>query len=103
MNLEIFLLKNYLQLDGMTYKLVPILTPDEGNFFEMGRINTSKMYKNVKNWEQLFETAFKKLAQYKDEDVKLRISLALGAVYHDQGKFEIALPILKNCYLKQQF
>ena len=60
-------------------------------------------YKNVKNWEQLFETAFKKLAQYKDEDVKLRISLALGAVYHDQGKFEIALPILKNCYLKLQF
>ena len=59
-------------------------------------------YKNVKNWEQLFETAFKKLAQYKDEDVQLRISLALGAVYHDQGKFEIALPILKNCYLKKE-
>jgi two-component sensor histidine kinase len=59
-------------------------------------------YKNVKNWEQLFETAFKKLAQYKDEDVQLRISLALGAVYHDQGKFEIALPILKKCYLKKE-
>jgi len=48
---EYIWLKNYLQLDGMTYKLVPILTPDEGNFFEMGRINTSKMYKNVKNWD----------------------------------------------------
>lgn len=59
-------------------------------------------YKNVKNWEQLFETAFKKLAQYKDEDVQLRISLALGAIYHDQGKFEIALPILKKCYLKKE-
>jgi hypothetical protein len=35
----------------MTYKLVPILTPDEGNFFEMGRINTTKMYTNVKKWD----------------------------------------------------
>ncbi|MDO9138015.1 MAG: hypothetical protein Q7U21_09340, partial [Lutibacter sp.] len=48
---EYIWLKNYLQLDGMTYKLVPILTPDEGNFFEMGRINTDVMYKNVKKWD----------------------------------------------------
>lgn len=58
-------------------------------------------YKNVKNWEQLFETAFKKLAQYND-DVQLRISLALGSIYHDQGKFEIALPIIKKCYLSKE-
>lgn len=48
---EYIWLKDYLQLDGMTYKLVPILTPDEGNFFEMGRINTDIMYENVKNWD----------------------------------------------------
>ncbi|WP_372766356.1 DUF2723 domain-containing protein [Lutibacter sp.] len=48
---EYIWLKNYLQLDGMTYKLVPILTKDEGNFFEMGRINTDVMYKNVKKWD----------------------------------------------------
>ena len=48
---EYIWLKNYLQLDGMTYKLVPILTPDDGNFFEMGRINTDIMYKNVKKWD----------------------------------------------------
>ncbi|WP_372744258.1 DUF2723 domain-containing protein [Lutibacter sp.] len=48
---EYIWLKNYLQLDGMTYKLVPILTPDKGNFFEMGRINTNKMYENVKKWD----------------------------------------------------
>ncbi len=47
---EYIWLKSYLQLDGMTYKFVPILTPDEGNFFEMGRINTNKMYANVKKW-----------------------------------------------------
>jgi hypothetical protein len=48
---EYIWLKDYLQLDGMTYKLVPILTPDDGNFFEMGRINTDVMYKNVKKWD----------------------------------------------------
>tara|TARA_R110001583_G_scaffold101321_1_gene247775 strand:+ start:216 stop:3305 length:3090 start_codon:yes stop_codon:yes gene_type:complete len=48
---EYIWLKDYLQLDGMTYKFVPIKTPDDGNFFEMGRINTDIMYKNVKNWD----------------------------------------------------
>jgi two-component sensor histidine kinase len=59
-------------------------------------------YKTVHNWEQLFETAFKKIEQYNSEDLKIRISLALGSIYHDQGKFEIALPILKKCYLKKE-
>ena len=35
----------------MTYKLVPIFTKNDGNFFEMGRINTDIMYKNVKKWD----------------------------------------------------
>ena len=48
---EYIWLKDYLQLDGLTYKLVPILTPDDGNFFEMGRINTDLMYENIKNWD----------------------------------------------------
>jgi two-component sensor histidine kinase len=59
-------------------------------------------YKTVQDWERLFMTAFEQLAEYKNEDVKLRISLALGSIYHDQGKFEIALPILKKCYLKKE-
>lgn len=59
-------------------------------------------YKTVQNWEQLFETEFKKIEQYNSEDLKIRISLALGSIYHDQGKFEIALPILKKCYLKKE-
>ena len=48
---EYIWLKDYLQLDGMAYRLVPIRTPHEDNFFEMGRINTDIMYKNVKNWD----------------------------------------------------
>ena len=48
---EYIWLKDYLQLDGMTYRLVPIRTPYDGNFFEMGRLNTEIMYENVKNWD----------------------------------------------------
>ena len=48
---EYIWLKDYLQLDGMAYKFVPIKTPNQGNFFEMGRINTDIMYENVKNWD----------------------------------------------------
>lgn len=47
---EYIWLKDYLQMDGMTYKLVPIKTPHDGNFFEMGRINTRIMYNNIKKW-----------------------------------------------------
>ncbi len=48
---EYIWLKDYLQLDGMTFKLVPILTPNKNNFFEMGRINSDIMYENVMNWD----------------------------------------------------
>jgi len=48
---EYIWLKDYLQLDGMTFKLVPIHTPNQSNFFEMGRINSDIMYKNVMNWD----------------------------------------------------
>ncbi|MCX2761415.1 glycosyltransferase family 117 protein [Aquimarina muelleri] len=45
-------MKDYLQLDGVTYKLVPILTKvDRKNPFEMGRIDTDLMYKNVTSWD----------------------------------------------------
>ncbi|SDX71694.1 Protein of unknown function [Lutibacter oricola] len=48
---EYIWMKDYLQLDGMTYRLVPIYTPSDGNFFEMGRVNSDIMYQNVKNWD----------------------------------------------------
>ncbi len=45
-------MKDYLQLDGVAYKLVPIRTPvDPRNPFDMGRVNTEKMYNIVKNWD----------------------------------------------------
>jgi len=45
-------MKEYLQLEGVVYKLVPIRTPlPKGNPFDMGRIDTDKMYDIVMNWD----------------------------------------------------
>ena len=45
-------MKDYLQLDGMVYKLVPIKTPViEENYPDMGQIDTEKMYKLATNWK----------------------------------------------------
>ena len=44
-------MKDYLQLEGMCYKLVPINTPvNPKNPYEMGRIDTDIMYNMVMNW-----------------------------------------------------
>ena len=46
-------MKDYLQLDGMVYKLVPIKTaiPKDGSPLDMGRIDTNKMYDIVMKWD----------------------------------------------------
>ena len=47
---EYLYMKDYLQLDGLVYKLVPIYTEDSGAF-DMGRIDTELMYEIVMDWE----------------------------------------------------
>lgn len=45
-------MKDYLQLDGMCYKLVPIKTTvDRANPFDMGRVDSNLMYEKVKKWD----------------------------------------------------
>jgi len=44
-------MKDYLQLDGIAYKLVPIKTPIQKGSPFMGRIDTEKMYNLIKKWE----------------------------------------------------
>ena len=45
-------MKEFLQLEGVLYKLVPIRTPlDKNNPYEMGRIDADKMYNIVMNWK----------------------------------------------------
>ena len=48
-NAEFIWLRDYMQMDGLSYKLVPIKTPYKGPF-EMGRVNPDVMYKHVKKW-----------------------------------------------------
>jgi MFS family permease len=46
---EYLWLKDYLQLDGLAYKLVPIKTETKtGSPMDLGRINSKVMYKNIK-------------------------------------------------------
>lgn len=49
---EYFWMKDYLQLDGLVYKLVPIKTPiDPNNPYQMGRIDADQMYDIVMKWD----------------------------------------------------
>jgi pentatricopeptide repeat protein len=47
---EFIWMKDYLQLDGLAYKLVPIKT-ERSNSFDMGRIDTDDMYDIVTQWD----------------------------------------------------
>jgi hypothetical protein len=46
-------MKDYLQLEGMVYKLVPIKTtlPKDASQMDMGQIDADKMYANVLKWD----------------------------------------------------
>ena len=45
-------MKDYLQMDGMVYKLVPIKTKvNEDDYPDMGQMDTEKMYDLVMKWE----------------------------------------------------
>ena len=46
-------MKNYLQLDGMVYKLVPLRTavPKDGSPLDMGQIDSDKMYGIIMKWD----------------------------------------------------
>ena len=46
-------MKDYLQLDGLVYKLIPVRTaiPEDGSPLDMGHIDTNKMYDIVMSWE----------------------------------------------------
>ena len=54
---EYIWLKDYLQLEGLAYKFVPIKTSSKyadgrsRSILDIGRINTDKMYNNVKKWD----------------------------------------------------
>ena len=48
---EYIWMKDYLQLDGLSYKFIPIKTKNGGSMFDMGKIYTDSMYKKVLGWD----------------------------------------------------
>ncbi|MEI6866136.1 DUF2723 domain-containing protein [Flavicella sp.] len=48
---EYIWLKDYLQLDGLCYKFIPIKTTNQGSMFDMGKIYTESLYEKVTGWD----------------------------------------------------
>jgi hypothetical protein len=87
-------MKNYLQLDGLAYKLVPIYTKYEG--LDFGRIDTDTMYANVKKWK--WGNMNKDI--YLDTETRRNSLIYRGNLYrlatelHKEGKDDKAIEIL---------
>ncbi len=95
---EYIWLKDYLQLDGLTFKLVPIKTPVDKNsaFLNMGRIDTKKMYENVRKWDwKVFDKDF-----YIDEQVMKNVyslrnyMIRLSEAFAEEGDTLKAVEVL---------
>lgn len=92
---EFIWLKDYLQLNGLAYTLVPIKTPYKGPF-EMGRINPDTMYANVKkwNWGTITEDIYLDIETRKNS-VNFRNSLLrLSDAFAERGDTAKAIEIL---------
>ena len=75
---EYIWLKDYLQLDGMAYKLVPIKTPIANrSMFDMGRIDPEKMYANIQklDWKNINDGKIYLDEQTKKNSISLRNNL----------------------------
>ena len=104
---EYIWLKDYLQLDGMAYKLVPVKTPmtilnSDGTLsqkspFDMGRIDPDDMYKKIKkfDWRNINDGKIYLDEQTKKSSISLRNNLMrLSDVLAKKGDSIKALEIL---------
>jgi hypothetical protein len=95
---EYIWLKDYLQLEGMAYKLVPIKTPNKDKgMFDMGRIDADKMYANIKKWDWRNSNDGKIYidAQTKRNMIPMRRNLMrLAEAFTKEQNFEKAVEIL---------
>jgi hypothetical protein len=105
---EYIWLKDYLQLDGVAFKFVPIKTPTkvynqdgelqrELSLFDIGRIDTEKMYKNVQkwNWRNINDGKIYLDEQTKRNAISLRNSLLrLSAAFAKEGDTLKAIEVL---------
>ena len=93
---EYIWMKDYLQLDGLVYKLVPIKTKNPSSF-EMGRIDSDLMYDIVMDWEwgNSEDPSVYHDPQTRSQGLSFRSNLArLSEQLIDEGKIEKAKTIL---------
>ena len=107
-NSEYVWLKDYLQLDGVAFKLVPIKTPTkvynengqvvrELTLFDIGRIDPDKMYNNIKKWDwrNINDGKIYLDEQTKRNVISLRNSLMrLSAAFAEEGDTIKAIEVL---------
>ncbi len=95
---EYIWLKDYLQLDGLAYKLVPIKTPmAKKSLFDMGRIDPEKMYANTQkwNWRNINDGKIYLDEQTKRNSISMRNSLfRLSEAFAKEGDTIKALEVL---------
>ena len=81
-NEEYIWLKDYLQLDGMSYKFVPIKTSQKGKtIFDLGRIDSELMYENIKKW---------KWEQIADKDIYMDIETRKNTISYRNNLMRLA-------------
>ena len=95
---EYIWLKDYLQLDGLAYKLVPIKTSmGKKSLFDMGRIDPEKMYSNIQkwNWRNINDGKIYLDEQTKRNSISMRNALLrLSETFAKKGDTVKALEIL---------
>ena len=95
---EFIWLKDYLQLDGLAFKLVPIFTSYENkNMFDMGRIDSEKMYKNLQklNWRNINDGNIYIDEQTRKNAISLRNNMIrLADTFAKENNFEKAEEVL---------
>lgn len=95
---EYIWLKDYMQLDGLAYKLVPIKTDmSKRNIFEMGRIDTEKMYNNIKklDWKNINDGKIYIDEQTKKNAISMRNNLIrLSEAFAKEGDTIKAIEVL---------
>ena len=95
---EYIWLKDYLQLDLMSYKLVPIKSPIKGkSMFDMGRIDPEKMYTNLQklDWKNINDGKIYLDEQTKRNAISMRNSLMrLSEAFAQEGDTTKALEVL---------
>jgi len=100
-------MKDYLQLDGMCFKLVPIKTPTEDpNPMEMGFIDSEKMYNIVMKWDwgNSESTKIYHDPETRKNSISYRTNLArLMQTLLDEGKKEKAEKVIDLAMTKMPF